>query len=60
MPVNNFYNIDFTPVELKQGWIVDFTTTMKKIEERKKYDEVWELIKKENGWYDKGKANRGN
>jgi hypothetical protein len=23
---------------------------MKKIEERKKYDEVWELIKKKNGW----------
>ena len=27
------------PVELKHGWIVDFTTTMKKIEEHKKYDE---------------------
>ena len=40
MPVNKFYNIDFMPVELKHGWIVDFTTTMKKIEERKKYDEV--------------------
>ena len=38
------------PVELKHGWIVDFTTTMKKIGERKKYDEVWELIKKKNGW----------
>ena len=50
MPVNKFYNIDFTPVELKHGWIVDFTTTMKKIEERKKYDKVWELIKKKNGW----------
>ena len=50
MPVNKFYNIDFTPVELKQGWIVDFTTTMKKIEERKKYDKVWELIKKKNCW----------
>lgn len=34
----------------KDGWIVDFTTTMKKIEERKKYDKVWELIKKKNGW----------
>lgn len=50
MPVNKFYNIDFMPVEFKHGWIVDFTTTMKKIEERKKYDEVWELIKKKNGW----------
>ena len=50
MPVNKFYNIDFTSVELKQGWIVDFTIAMKKIEERKKYDEVWELIKKKNGW----------
>ena len=50
MPVNKFYNIDFMPVELKYGWIVDFTTTMKKIGERKKYDEVWELIKKKNGW----------
>ena len=50
MPVNKFYNIDFMPVALKHGWIVDFTTTMKKIEERKKYDEVWELIKKKNGW----------
>lgn len=30
MPVNKFYNIDFMPVELKHGWIVDFTTTMKK------------------------------
>lgn len=50
MPVNKFYNIDFMPVKLKYGWIVDFTTTMKKIEERKKYDEVWELIKKKNGW----------
>lgn len=50
MPVNKFYNIDFMPVELKHGWIADFTTTMKKIEEHKKYDEVWELIKKKNGW----------
>lgn len=48
------------PVELKHRWIVDFTTTMKKIEEHKKYDEVWELIKKKTDGHGKGKANRRN
>jgi len=38
---------------LRQGgqhWQFDFTEALKKIKEREKYDKVWELIKKKNGW----------
>ena len=49
MPINK-YPAHWEPMHTTSDWIVDFTTTMKKIEERKKYDEVWELIKKKNGW----------
>lgn len=49
MPINK-YPAHWEPMHTTADWIVDFTTTMKKIEERKKYDEVWELIKKKNGW----------
>jgi len=35
---------------MKGGWMIDFTETLKKIKEREKYDKVWELIKKKNNW----------
>jgi hypothetical protein len=32
------------------GWQFDFTEAFKKLQERQKYDEVWELIKEKNNW----------
>ena len=59
MQVNNFdietwnevKKIEFLrDANMKGGWEVDFTETLKKIKEREKYDKVWELIKKKNNW----------
>ena len=49
MPINK-YPAHWEHMHKTSDWIVDFTITMKKMEERKKYDEIWELIKKKNGW----------
>ena len=35
---------------MKGGWMIDFTKAFEKIKEREKYDKIWELIKKKNGW----------
>ena len=50
-------NIEFLrggPIKFETPWvndfIKDFDEDYKKSLERKKYDEVWELIKKKNGW----------
>jgi hypothetical protein len=50
MSANKYYNINVNPVKLHPDWLIDYTKAMKKMEECKKYDEVWELIKKKNGW----------
>jgi hypothetical protein len=57
MPVNNFNIETWNEVKriefLRQGspnWQIDFTEALKKIKEQEKYDKVWELIKKKNGW----------
>ena len=59
MPVNNFdietwnevKKIEFLrDANMKDGWQVDFTESIRKLQEQKKYDEVWELIKKKNHW----------
>ena len=55
MPVNNFdietwNEIKKTEFLRGKGWEVDFTESIRKLQERKKYDEVWELIKKKNHW----------
>ena len=59
MPVYNFdietwnkiKKIEFLrDANMKGGWEVDFTESLKKIKERENYDKVWELIKKKNNW----------
>ena len=55
MPVNNFdietCSLDDVKIkEFLRGGQIDFTESIKKLQEQKKYDEVWELIKKENHW----------
>ena len=48
---NKIKKIEFLrDVNMKGGWQVDFTNSLKKIREREKYDKVWELIKKKNNW----------
>ena len=32
------------------SWIYDFSETFRKLQEKQKYDEVWEKIKKKNNW----------
>ena len=48
MPINKYEPI--YDANMKGGWQVDFTESIRKLQERKKYDEVWELIKKKNHW----------
>jgi hypothetical protein len=48
MPVNKYEPIH--DANMIGGWQVDFTESIRKLQEQKKYDEVWELIKKKNHW----------
>ena len=55
MPVNNFDIETWNEIKrtefLRRGgpnWQFDFTEAIRKLQEQKKYDEVWELIKKKN------------
>lgn len=32
------------------GWIVDFSDALKKMQERQKFDKVWQEIKEKNNW----------
>jgi len=57
MPHNNFDIETWNEIKkiefLRCGgpnWQVDFTESIRKLQERKKYDEVWEKIKKKNNW----------
>ena len=34
----------------RNSWEFNFTESIKKFQEREKYDKVWELIKKKNHW----------
>ena len=55
MPVNNFdietSSLDDVKIkEFLRDDPIDFTESIRKLQERKKYDEVWEKIKKKNNW----------
>ena len=56
MPVYNNFDIeywnDIKRIEYirSNDWHIDFMGALKKIKEQEKYDKVWELIKKKNGW----------
>ncbi len=43
-------NVKITEFLRSKGWEVDFTKALKKMTEKEKYDNVWETIKKKNGW----------
>lgn len=48
---NTIKKIEFLrDANMRGGWEIDFTETFKKLQEREKYDKVWELIKKKNNW----------
>ena len=49
MPISK-YPTSWEPMHTTSDWMVDFTEISKKLKEREKYDRVWELIKKKNGW----------
>ena len=55
MPVYNFdietWN-EIKKIEFlrSRDWQIDFTESIRKLQERKKYDDVWEKIKKKNNW----------
>ena len=54
MQVNNFngeFLRDDGPIKLvPHDWVKNYDNNFKKLLLRKKYDDVWELIKKKNNW----------
>jgi hypothetical protein len=46
----NGLNEPLHDANMKDGWMIDFTEALKKIQEQEKYDKVWQLIKKKNNW----------
>jgi hypothetical protein len=48
MPINKYEPIH--DKDMIGGWQCDFTESIRKLQEQQRYDEVWELIKKENHW----------
>lgn len=51
MTTNNFNQIKWEPIHTTNDWEVHFNMEWyRKLQERQKYDKIWELIKKKNNW----------